>query len=110
MKNIHSTSRVAGYWVVWDVGNQPMYFVYLLLINKCQLKLTVKILGMFESAEKQLFCDPNAIFKIYDTENILSELKIYHVASVRHEDPCPEPCSVGMWNMSSCSEMPHKGL
>lgn len=58
----------------------------------------------------QLFCDPNAIFKIYDTENILSELKIYHVASVRHEDPCPEPCRVGMWNMSSCSEMPHKDI
>lgn len=52
MKNIPSKSRVAGYWMVWDIRHHPMYFVCLPLINKCQLKLTVKILSMFESAEK----------------------------------------------------------
>jgi len=47
MKNIHSKSIVAEYWMVWDIGHHPMYFVCLLLMNKSQLKLTVKILSMF---------------------------------------------------------------
>jgi hypothetical protein len=47
MKNIPSKSRVAGYRMVWDILHHPMYFVCLLLMNKWQLKLTVKILSMF---------------------------------------------------------------
>jgi hypothetical protein len=81
MKNILSKSRVAGYWVVWDVGHHPVYFVCLLVMSNCELKLTLRILNMFESIKK-LFCDPNVIFKILGTENILSQLKICHVASV----------------------------
>jgi hypothetical protein len=52
MKNVPSKSRVSVYQVMWDVGHHPVYFVNLLLMNMCQLKLTVKILSMFESAEK----------------------------------------------------------
>jgi len=91
MKNIPSKSRVAGYQMVWDKGHHPVYFVCLLLMNKCQLKLTEDFKHILKCLKTQLFCDPNVIFKIYDTENISSELKIYHVGSVRHEKPCPEP-------------------
>jgi hypothetical protein len=52
MKNVHSKSRVAGYWVVWDVGLDPLYFVSLLVMNECGLKLTLKILNIFESIKK----------------------------------------------------------
>jgi hypothetical protein len=55
------------------------------------MKLTEHFKHNLKCLKTQLFFDPNVIFKIYGTENISSELKIYHVGSVRHEKPCPEP-------------------